>query len=361
MRKWKTLLCLMGVGLLTACVMNQANLPHDGGNLSAKLGQGYVQKVETALFILDGSESMTEGDQGTQKFSTAQNLLLRMNSSIAGLKMDSGLFVFGPVMGPNRQDVKLVLGMKPYDSAEFAKTVMTVKPDGTTPLAAPISESIEALRTSKGRIAVIVVSDGKNTETADPVKAAAELKKAYGDRICIYPVLVGNDPKGKATMEAIAQAGGCGFATTSSTLASGSELGSFLERVFLEKRAAAPPIAVKPPMTERIILRGINFDFDKAVIKPEFMPVLDVAKEILKERPNLKVVIEGHTCNIGTDAYNQKLSERRARSVHDYLVKNGVNAAMLSPVGFGETQPMADNKTKSGRELNRRVEFKVIQ
>jgi OOP family OmpA-OmpF porin len=82
---------------------------------------------------------------------------------------------------------------------------------------------------------------------------------------------------------------------------------------------------------------------------------------ILKERPDLKVVIEGHTCNIGTDAYNQKLSERRAQSVHDYLVRNGVSSTKLSTVGRGETQPMADNKTKSGRELNRRVEFQVME
>ena len=91
------------------------------------------------------------------------------------------------------------------------------------------------------------------------------------------------------------------------------------------------------------------------------MPVLDVAQGILKERPDLKVVIEGHTCSMGTDAYNQKLSERRAKAVYDYLVKKGVNAAKLSTVGLGETQPMADNKTESGRELNRRVEFKLVQ
>ncbi len=365
MRKWNILLCLMCVGFLTACGTKQSNLPHDGGNLSAKLGQGYVQKVETALFMLDASSTMFDGYEGTQKFSIAQNLLLRMNSAIAGLKLDTGLHVFGPVMGPNQQDSKLVYGMKAHDSAEFAKAVMAVKLGGLTPMAKPLTESINTLRDSKGRIAVILVGDGKSTNTADPIKAAAELKKVYGDRICIYTVLVGNDPKGKATMEGIAQAGGCGFATTASTLSTGRELASFLERVFLEKASAPVPVAIapvaKPAVTERIVLRGINFDFDKAIIKPEFMPVLDVAKGILKERPNLKVVIEGHTCDIGSEAYNQKLSERRARAVSDYLVQNGVNAANLSTVGHGEMQPVADNKTRSGRELNRRVEFKVMQ
>lgn len=355
MRKWKVLLCLMGLGLLAACGTKQANLPNDGGDLAAKLRQGYVQKVDTALFMLDASSTMFDGYEGVQKFSTAQNLLLRMNSAIAGLKLESGLIVFGPSTGPNLQDSNLVYGMKAHNSAEFAKTVMATKIGGLTPLAKPLTGGIDALKSSKGRIAVILVSDGMDTNTADPIKAAAELKKAYGDKICIYTVLIGNDPKGKATLEGIAKASGCGFATTADTLSSGKELASFLERVFLEKGTA------KLATAERVVLRGINFDFDKAIIKPEFKPVLDVAQSILMEQPDLKVVIEGHTCSMGTDAYNQKLSERRAKAVYDYLVKKGVNAAKLSTVGLGETQPMADNKTESGRELNRRVEFKLAQ
>lgn len=363
MRGLKILLCLMCVGLLTACAAKQANLPHDAGDLSAKLKQGYVQKVDTALFMVDASSTMAESYQGNQKFSIAQNLLQRMNAAIGGLKLNTGLTVFGP----NRGGSKLVYGMQPHDSAKFAAAVKAAAADGLTPLALPLTDGIENLKDSKGRIAVIMLSDGMNTEKASPVQAAEELKKAYGNRICIYTVLIGNDPEGKAAMQGIAKAGDCGFATTGEALAPGSELAGFLEKVFLEKAPApAPAKAVvapqpAPAVTERVVLRGINFDFDKAVVKPEFAPVLDVAAGILKERPALKVVVEGHTCNIGTDAYNQKLSERRAKAVKDYLVKKGVRADNLETVGYGEMQPMADNKTKSGRELNRRVEFKILQ
>ncbi|MGV1100391.1 OmpA family protein [Thiovibrio sp. JS02] len=358
MGKWKILLCLLCIGLLAACGTKHADLPFDGGDLSAKLGQGYVQKVDTAFFVLDASSSMFDDHEGVQKFSAAKNLLLRMNAAIAGLKLDAGLQVFGP------RGSELIYGVKPYDSSEFAAAAAAVGLGGLTPMSRALNDSVEALRDSKGRIAVIVLSDGLSTSATDPVQAAAELKKAYGERICIHTVLIGNDPKGKATMEAIAQAGGCGFATTASSLASGAELAGFLEKVFLEKAPLAamkPAPVAKPVPTERIILRGINFDFDQAVIKPEFMPVLDVAVGILKGRPDLKVVAEGHTCDLGSDAYNQRLSERRARAVYDYLVRNGVNAASLSTVGHGETQPMADNKAPGGRELNRRVEFKVVQ
>jgi OmpA-OmpF porin, OOP family len=119
--------------------------------------------------------------------------------------------------------------------------------------------------------------------------------------------------------------------------------------------AAAAAAATK----KSIVLRGINFDFDKAVIKPEAEPVLDAAVDVLKENPDVKVRVGGHTDSVGTDAYNQGLSERRAKSVRDYLVAHGIDASRLTAVGFGESQPVADNKTKDGRAQNRRVTLDV--
>lgn len=125
-----------------------------------------------------------------------------------------------------------------------------------------------------------------------------------------------------------------------------------------------PPPAPAPTVSKRIVLRGINFDFDKSNIKKEFAPVLDEAAQILKDNPNIKVTIEGHTDSIGTDAYNQKLSERRARAVKQYLVSRGVEAGRLDTVGKGEKEPIAEN-TKNGKDnpegraMNRRAELKV--
>jgi len=125
-----------------------------------------------------------------------------------------------------------------------------------------------------------------------------------------------------------------------------------------------PPPAPAPAEAKRIILRGINFDFDKSNIKSEFAPVLDEAAQILQDNPNVNVTIEGHTDSIGSDAYNQRLSERRAKSVKQYLVSRGVDAGRLDTVGKGESEPIADN-TKNGRDnpegraMNRRAELKV--
>jgi OmpA-OmpF porin, OOP family len=108
-----------------------------------------------------------------------------------------------------------------------------------------------------------------------------------------------------------------------------------------------------------IVLRGINFDFDKATIKPEFEGVLDAGVEALKENPGVRVQVAGYTDGVGTDEYNQGLSERRANAVLDYLSSHGIEASRLSSVGNGEGNPVADNATADGRAQNRRVELNI--
>jgi outer membrane protein OmpA-like peptidoglycan-associated protein len=125
---------------------------------------------------------------------------------------------------------------------------------------------------------------------------------------------------------------------------------------------APPPPAEEPapaPQAQRIVLRGVQFDLDKADIRPDAAVILDEAANQLGQVPSARVRVEGHTDSTGSDAYNQSLSERRAGSVRDYLVGKGVDAGRLSTAGYGESQPVADNATAEGRALNRRVELKV--
>lgn len=113
---------------------------------------------------------------------------------------------------------------------------------------------------------------------------------------------------------------------------------------------------------EKIItLVGVNFDFNKHEVRNDATPILNNAVSVLKENPNVKVEIQGHTDNVGTDEYNQKLSEKRAQAVYDYLVKNGIAPSRLSTKGFGERNPLRPNDTAANRELNRRVEFVVVK
>ncbi|MBN1568954.1 MAG: OmpA family protein [Acidobacteria bacterium] len=101
----------------------------------------------------------------------------------------------------------------------------------------------------------------------------------------------------------------------------------------------------------------INFDTDKADIKPESQPVIDQIIALLKENASLKVSIEGHTDNTGTAQHNKTLSEQRAQSVLNAVVKGGIGKERLSSKGWGQDNPVADNRTEEGKAKNRRVEI----
>ncbi len=108
-------------------------------------------------------------------------------------------------------------------------------------------------------------------------------------------------------------------------------------------------------------LRGVHFDFNKYQLRKDGMTILAEDVELLKKDKKLVVSIEGHTDSIGSDEYNQVLSVRRATTVFNYLIDNGIAADRMQIVGFGEKNPIASNSTAAGREQNRRVELKIIQ
>jgi len=127
------------------------------------------------------------------------------------------------------------------------------------------------------------------------------------------------------------------------------------ETVMVEETVAPEPVAE----AVRVEL-DVKFDFDKAQVKPESMGDIQSLADFMKQYPQTTTVVEGHTDSVGTDAYNQKLSERRATAVRDVLVNQyGVGGTRVNAVGYGESRPVADNATEEGRAINRRVEAEV--
>jgi outer membrane protein OmpA-like peptidoglycan-associated protein len=120
--------------------------------------------------------------------------------------------------------------------------------------------------------------------------------------------------------------------------------------------------AIKEEVVKKVNTSAKNIFFvtGSAKLQPKSFKALNEVAAILKEDANLKLDIEGHTDNTGTDKINVPLSQNRAKSVFDYLVnKGGVDASRLSSEGYGSSKPVADNKTAKGRGLNRRVEMKL--
>jgi OOP family OmpA-OmpF porin len=352
----------------------------------------YEPKVDSFVVILDTSSSMAEKYNGQSKFRIAKDSLDAMNKTIPELKFNSALRTFGHHSGVSKKLTELFYGPTEYSSKGLEEGLKAVsRAGGTSPLGEAINAASGDLKSVQDKIAVIIVSDGKDMNQM-PVKAAESLKSQFGDRLCIFTVLIGDSPAGKKILDQIAKAGGCGYSTTADMLASSGNMAGFVEGIFLAKPAPkpaptpAPAPAPKPmdsdgdgvtdnldqcpntPMGATVDARGcwtyeavVLFGFDSAEIKSVAYPMLDEASDILKKNPELNVEIDGHTDNMGPADYNMKLSERRANAVMEYFISKGIDAKQLTIKGFGLTKPAAGNDTEEGRAKNRRVELTPVK
>jgi OOP family OmpA-OmpF porin len=202
---------------------------------------------------------------------------------------------------------------------------------------------------------------------------------------------VGNveEAQGRITMNQLADAGGCGFATSAGEIASSAGMSKYVQQVFFGKTPVVAPmpkaIAVVDGDDDRDgvknskdqcpgtpygatvnaqgcwILKGIHFDTAKYDIKAQYYPILDNVVKVIQNNPGLNIEIQGHTDNVGTAAYNLKLSDNRAKSVRDYLKNKVGKETGLSAKGYGLTQPVDSNATEQGRANNRRVQLNVLK
>ncbi|SFM89584.1 OmpA family protein [Thermodesulforhabdus norvegica] len=309
-----------------------------------------VPKVDHFILFVDqsGSMYMTHGKQKDVKIRLAKQVLADMNEMIPELGYQGAIELFAPL--------KEVLAPRVYDRAAFSQAIVGIPEDQgiygrRTPMGPGISGIDPLLARMDGRKAVIIFSDGEANEGTDPVMEARSLASKYSN-LCFHVVSFAETEYGQNILNQISQIGNCVQADGLTLLTDKQALAQFVKDVFYEE---------VPEEEEVIVLRGIHFDFDKYDIKPEWVPVLDEGVEILKKHPDIKIIIEGHTDSIGTDEYNQKLSERRAKAVFDYFVSHGISPDRMKTVGFGESRPKADNSTAEGRAINRRVELKVVK
>jgi adhesin transport system outer membrane protein len=195
--------------------------------------------------------------------------------------------------------------------------------------------------------------DGKEKAEFDPDticppsgvgQLAVDKDKVFADAVAANPNLL---PPESAPAAAIGDADGDGI-KDDKDLCPGTPAGTKVD-------------ASGCPLKDITVLKGVYFDNDKSDLRPDALPRLDEAVETLKRYPEIKVEVAGHTDWTNTDAYNQALSERRAKSVMDYFVSKGVDAKRLTAKGYGESSPIADNESEEGRAKNRRVELRIIK
>jgi OOP family OmpA-OmpF porin len=378
MKWWFYTVCLLTIGLLaTGCAKQYVKAPFGPMDLNAKLAQGYKQKVDNLLIVLDTSGTMghrltKEKSDNRTKLDMAKDVASNLNATLPAINIKSGLRVFG-------SRIALIYGMTPHTEAGLEAAIDSLKKaEGLSPIGIAINDAAADLESVTGKTAVIVISDGIEDPPTNPLQAVENMKNLYGDNVCIYTVQVGNDAGGEAIMNQIAAAGGCGYAVNAQNIVSAGDMAGYVTNVFLAKemdddgdgvvnsldrcpntpRGLAVDYKGCPlPVNDRVSIELlVQFDFDQAVIKSEFHDHLRGVANFLKTYPNTRITLDGHTCWIGTEDYNKDLSQRRAESVKAYLVdKFGITASRLTTRGYGESLPISSNDTKEGRMKNRRV------
>ncbi len=375
-RSFKLLIVFI-CAVFTGCAAQMPQTVFTPVDLNPKLQSGQLaQKVDTFLILDDVSLSMSENYGGATKLIQGAETIKRMNQTIPDLKLDAGLRSFGYLEGMSLENSKLVWGLTPYTKGGLTEALGNLGRDGgQTPLAAAIDGATGDLKTAKGQMAVIIVSDGQDQDDG-PVQAAERMKGQYGSRVCIYTIQMGDHPSGKKLLQRVAEAGGCGFYTSGDDIAASAAMGDYVEKVFLSKAAPKPEVKAKPepppPVVEErkqaaaapaeaeakpTIELAVEFDTGKSNVKAKYHDEIKRVADYMNQYPETTAVIEGHTDNVGKHAKNMRLSQDRANSIKNYLVKKfKIAPARLKAVGFGPDKPIADNGTAEGRQKNRRVQ-----
>ena len=363
MKKLTQIMIAVFMGLLaTACAQKNIPAPFTPTDLNAKVASGeYVQKVDNFLVVFDDTESMFLDRLWQSKLEKAKLVATNMNNTIPTLNLQGGMRVFGHRSYSMEDGSPLQYGMTAHTKSGLGEAINAVTTTGgNTPLTRAIELANADLANTKGDIAVIIISDGEENIRVPAVVAARALKEKYQDRVCIYTILIGDSVEGRATLEQIAQAGGCGFATDEEALGTADGMAAFVEKVFLKKGEEKRVDTQVIPMKEKkcfVVELKVEFDFDKSFIKPQYFQTLTEFADLVRSYPDHTVNLQGHTCNIGTDDYNMKLGQRRADSVRTFMLKHfkDIDATRLTAISHGESQPTTSNETKDGRKHNRRV------
>jgi Outer membrane protein and related peptidoglycan-associated (lipo)proteins len=366
--------------------------------------EGYVQKVDSFIIVLDSSSSMgtiyeDEVAERYSRFMIAKDIVSRMNNTIPEMEIQGTIQRFGYGYSARGKLTEAVYGPTAYSKTGLEQALLGIMtPGGHSPAGLAIGATSGIVGSNKGRNAVIVISDGEKLKD-DPLMKVKTLKNQFGDRTCLYTIWVGSKTESREFMEKLAAEMRCGFSVTADDIATSEGMTDFVRKVFLARDSdgdgvpddtdecpgTPPGIQVDAvgcavdsdgdgiaddvdacPDTPRgaivdnrgcWIVKGVKFDYKKWDVKPQFNTNLDNIINILKKTPDLKIKVEGHTDNIGSKKYNLELSEKRAQAIKAYLLGNGIDQSRITSVGLGLSRPIAGNDTKEGRALNRRAEL----
>ena len=232
--------CVLALAVLFAgCACNKPSMLSTNFKPQMVDTTAYKPKVDNFMVILDASASMDYCYKDSNRMNTAKAIVGNLNRSLPEMSMSGALRSFGHSPSVSQDKTVLMYGPAAYNTAEFQSGLDKItKAGGNSPLSAALDAAGEDLALARGKMALIVVSDGEALGE-ETVASAKKLKDQFGERLCIYTIHVGDNAAGGAFLGKIAQAGGCGYAKSDGDLASSDGMFAFVKDVFLEKRLDA--------------------------------------------------------------------------------------------------------------------------
>lgn len=320
-----------------------------------------IKTVDNFIVLFDTSNSSNRMVPGrdVSRIMASKNMLKERNAWFPELGHQAGLYIYTAdetLTGTFRE----VYGMQTYNRQAFAEAIDQLPESGRggTTLNAGLSPLRRVVAGLSGKTAVIMFTDGMVTRargTRPPLQIAQEI--ARDNDVCFYLISSATPDVEKRLVDVADQINTCSRVIP---------LAQFLDNplylsgaLFTVKTTAYARIK---PVTEVVgfIANDMHFDFDSSAIRGDYDEKLDILGSYLQNNPNAFAVAAGYTCNIGTEAYNLWLSERRAESFKSRLVdKYGIDANRVVTLWYGPFNPVADNATSEGRQRNRRVEIAV--
>ena len=319
-----------------------------------KVEEVFEKVTDNIVVLFDASGSMAQPykDTGMAKVEIAKKLL-KDRGALPDLGYNAGLYTFTPW--------ETYYEMQPYDEAKVAAAIDQLPTTDLATRATPLGQGIQNLGPIldgvSGKTTAFIFSDGTYTfrPRINPVNAARELAQKHD--VTYYLISSAQTDKQNKLLNDIA------------AINQGSRVVSF--DTFLanpDYYTGALYVVKTNEITEEIIkqkvvgfsLRDIQFDFDKADVRPEYMDEMEALAKFLEEHPNATGLVQGFTDSTGPEEYNLSLSLRRVESVRDYLAQNfNLDPGRLVLQWYGPANPVASNDTREGRAQNRRVEVDI--
>lgn len=323
-----------------------------GTSMAQNLPQGtLIPKIDNFIIFQDYSGSMGltyhTGSLNSRvtKIEVSKMIIEKMNRMIPQLGYTGSLYTFAPfeeMAAPAVYDpVNISLGNNKISTDFQIFGRLTPMGEGMRALE-PLLSAAAGQRT-----AVIIISDGKDNMGVKAVNVAQEIYAAYAGHVCFHIISLATDETGQKILDRIASFNPCTVYATANDLLGDAAMADFVQKVFYD---------VGGSMREALVLQDVLFDFDKSDLRPDMLPILNEAYETIKTWDG-GIILAGHTDSIGTPQYNQGLSERRARSVANYMTRQGIPATQMEVIGYGLRNPKYSNATEETRRLNRRVEI----